>query len=78
MFILYNGKVTDFISLEKVKSLTCKQVHSIITHTHNDIEREKIGFYDVCKKSVKVQKTIKRNQISSDYLQYLQQIGEVA
>ena len=71
MFILYNNEVTAFIPLENTKGMTCKQVHNIITDTCNDTERAKIGFFDVCKKSVKVQKTIKRNQISDDYFNYL-------
>ena len=55
MFILYNNEVTAFIPLENTKDMTCKQVYNIITDTCNDTERAKIGFFDVCKKSVKVQ-----------------------
>ena len=78
MFILYNGKAVVFIPLENVEGMTCDEVYSIITGTHNDTELGKIGFYDVCKKSIKVQKAIKRNQISTDYLHYLQEVCNIA
>lgn len=73
MFVLYDGKVVDLIPY--TAGLTCKQVHAIITGHHNDNEREKIDFYDGCKKSVKVQRTVKRSQISDRYFNNLKQSG---
>lgn len=73
MFILYHNKVVDY--LPNVRDMTCKQVHSILTGSNNDSEREKIGRYDVMQKSIKVQRTAKRCQLNDGYYNHLKQSG---